>query len=263
VKTIRMIVVAAALMLAGPALGHGAVDIKTTLYRPSALGVSLRVVHEFGQATTHYRARLMGGGGAGEGAESWSGSRASAGSPGGSAAECTTDILPVPASRKIELIVGHGGVGETPGDHPGENAKDGGSSRIITDERRIWAAGGGSGGQQESADTPPYASANSNGRAGICSDPSGRIIGAGTRGGMAIILNISGAIMAFADGGASSARGRGFEGRRITATGKDRGIDAEGPGAGGGGGVSIDGGAVRGGHGGYGEVEIMEYVVAN
>jgi hypothetical protein len=233
-----------------------------THYRPAKLGVSLRVEHEFDAASTHYCARLMGGGGAGEGADSGSPARVSAGSPGGAGAECTTGgrLLPIPTSRKIWVVVGHAAEGMAP--RKGVNANDGGSSQVVDGQIGTWTATGGSGGQHETNDVPPYASSNSNGRAGIATDPSGRIIGAGQRGGMAMILNIGGALMAFADGGASSSRGRGFEGRRITGNGKDRGLDAEGPGAGGGGGVSIDAGSVRGGHGGPGEVEIMEYVVA-
>jgi hypothetical protein len=241
-------------------------SIKTTLYTPTQPGIPLLQEHEFDPATTHYMARFMGGGGAGEGAKSGAGSRVSAGSPGGSAAEGRfPEPLPAPPSRKIWVHAGYGGVGQAiddPSRANGANAMDGDASQVQDDLNGTWTASGGSGGQHETNEKPPYVSANANGRAGVATDPAGRVIGAGRPGGMAMIFNISGAMMAYADGGAPSARGRGFEAVRITASAARQGRDAEGPGAGGGGSVSIDAGSVRGGHGGPGEVEITEYQIA-
>ena len=235
------------------------VCIKKTAYHEPSLGVGLTATHIFDAAAAHYRARLTGPGGAGEGASSGAGARASAGSAGGSGADVDTGelLIPIPASRTIVVEVGATGVGRVP--QAGQNALDGGTSRIIDSEHGTWNAGGGSGGQHETSDNPPYLLTNQNGRPGIGYDPAGKVVGAGQPGGPAIALNLDGWMCAVGGQGASSLRGRALEAVRQYTPGKQQGSDAEGYGAGGGGSVSIDAGDIRGGHASGGEVEIAEY----
>jgi hypothetical protein len=233
-----------------------------TVYHETSPGVSSSQTHTFNTSATHYRAKIQGGGGAGSGANSGSGSRASAGSGGGAGAYCDTGdvLLAIPSSRTITVNVGYGGqgVGST-----GSPAADGATSSIVDPDLGTYAATGGSGGAEMSHDTVPYARMDSNGRGGLATDPSSKVIGAGARGEAAMIWGDGSTFLAFGGGGASSFLGRGFEGNRLITTASGTpGTDAVGYGSGGGGAASIDSGDEVGGDGMGGEVEIIEYIVS-